>query len=257
MKLTLEQLFYGRGERGYGVLGMSPGGAPFTARVEMLCGAVGTPGADYGGEPFLLSVPENDRVLMICGRRGAPDSMNRETLFFHALVAAKKDLAAAKADALSIFAQGAFAAKMPAGTVEPLRIDCKAGRDGSTSRPPDGRAVGASLPCFVRSPSPAPDVVRAFVGGRANELAWATFAFQPFDGFDVQVLPPRIAAPRSTNECDVDGKLVRAAETSGTACAPSGPPETIPSSARSPRASYQDGTTKQPPVSSKTSSTTS
>lgn len=245
MKLLLEQLFYGRGGRGYGVLGMSPGGAPFAARVEKLCGAVGTPGADYGGEPFLLSVPEGDCVLMVCGRRGAPDSMNRETLFFHAIVAARKDLAAAKGDAFSLFAQGAFAAKMPAGTVEPLRIDCKSDRDGSASRPSNGRATGASMPCFVRSSSPAPGVVRAFVGARANDLAWATFAFQPLDGFDVQILPPRIASPRSVNECDADGKLVRAAEMSGGRAAP----------ARSASLPYHHDTPKQTPSSSKQSST--
>ena len=233
MKLVFEQLFYGRGSHGYGVLGASPGGAPLAERAEELCGAVGTPGADYGGEPFLLSVPEGNRVLMVCGRRGAPDSMNRETLFFHALVAAKKDLAAAKADAFSLFAQGAFAAKMPSGIVESLRIDCKADRDGSASRPPDGHAVGASLPCLVRSPSPAPDTVRAFVGGRANDLAWATFAFQPLDGFDMQVLPHRIAAPRSANEYDTDGKLVRAVETSGNARSPSGAPDKPSHSVRS------------------------
>lgn len=243
MRMTLEQVFYGRGGWGYGVLGMSPGGAPFEARVGTLCGAVGTPGGDYGGEPFLLSVPEGDSILMVCGRRGAPDSMNRETLFFHALVAAKKDLAAAKGDAFSLFAQGAFAAKMPAGTVEPLRIDCKPDRDGSRSRPSDGRTAGASLPCFVRSPSPAPDVVRAFVGDRANGLAWATFAFQPLDGFDVQILPPRIAAPRSANECDADGKLVRAAETSGGRAAP----------ARSASPPYHHDTPKPTPSSSKPS----
>ena len=146
--------------------------------------------------------------------------MRRDTLFFHALVATKKELDAAKANALMLFDQGAFAAKMPAGTVEALWFDCKPGRDGSTSRPPDGRAVNASLPCFVRSPSPAPDVVRAFVGDRANELAWATFAFRPLDGFDVQVLPLRGAVPRSANECDAEGNLVRVSESSDSRTTP-------------------------------------
>ena len=146
MTITCEQLFYGRGERGYAILGASPGAGSFAARIVALCGSVGTPGGSYGGEPFLLSVPEGDRVLMVCGRRGAPDSMGRETLFFHALVVAKTDLVAAKADAFSLFAQRAFAAKMPGGAIGDFRIDFKPGRDGSTSRPPDGRAVGASLP---------------------------------------------------------------------------------------------------------------
>lgn len=220
MKIQLEQLFFGRGEHGYSVLGASSGCPPLEHRLESLCDSLGTPVGDYDGTPFLLSVPEGDWVLMVCVRRGAPDSMKRDTLFFHALVAAKKDLDAAKANAFTLFDQGAFAAKMPAGTVEVLWFDCKPGRDGSTSRPPDGRAVDASLPCFVRSPSPAPDVVRALVGDRANELAWATFAFRPLDGFDVQVLPLRGAAPRSANECDAEGNLVRVSESSDSRTTP-------------------------------------
>ena len=216
MTLRLEQVFYGRGECGYDVLGASPGGASLTARVEQLCGSVGTPGGGYGGEPFLLSVPEGDRVLMVCGRRGAPDSMRRETLFFHALVATKKELDAAKANAFTLFDQGAFAAKMPEdGTVEALQIDCKPGRDGSTIRPPDGRAEDAALPCVFRASGPAPDIVRGLIGDCANELSWATFAFRPLDGFDVHILPPRVAAPDSTNEYDANGKLVRAAVRQG------------------------------------------
>ena len=215
MKLRLEQVFYGRGELGYDVLGASPGGASLTARVEQLCGSVGTPGGGYGGEPFLLSVAEGDRDIMVCGRRGAPDSMGRDTLFFHALVAAKTELDAAKENAFTLFDQDAFAVKMPDGTVEALRIDCKPVRVGSSIRPTDGRAEDAVLPCFVRVPSPAPDAVRGLVGDRANELSWATFAFRPLDGFDVQVLPPRVAAPDSTNEYDANGKLVRAAVRQG------------------------------------------
>ena len=103
--MVLEQLFYGRGERGYAILGNSPGAANFTERVDFLCGAVGTPNNDYRGAPFLLSVPEKNGVIMICGRRGMPDSMGRETLFFHALVADKAAMSDANADAASLFSQ--------------------------------------------------------------------------------------------------------------------------------------------------------
>ncbi len=221
MNLSLEQVFYGRGERGYGVLGASPGGRPLAPRVEALCNAVGTPDADWDGEPFLLSVPEGGRVVMLCGRRGAPDSMGRGTLFFHALAAAKEDLAAAGADAFSLFEDGAFADRLAGGAVEPARIAFEPAGDGSAGRAPDGRAGDAAPPRFVRSPRPAPDAVRAIVGNRANDLSWATFAFRPLDGFDVQVLPPRAAAPLSADECGADGALLRAAG-SGRA-APSSP----------------------------------
>ena len=206
MKLLLEQLFYGRGERGYGILGESPGAALFRKRVEMLCGAVGTPTAGYGGEPFLISAPEGDRVVMLCGRRGTPDSMKRETLFFHALVAEKSVLAAAKADAFTLFALGAFAAALPRGEISALSIDAR-GKESVGAA-----SCRAQFPCFIRSGKPENDAVRSLVGMNANELTWASFAFQSIPGFDIQVLPPRSPAPSGANEYDESGKFVRASK---------------------------------------------
>ena len=221
MRIRLEQVFYGCGPSGYAVLGGSPGAKPFTARVEALCGAVGTPAADYGGEPFLMSVSEENHVLMICGRRGTPDSIGRGTLIFHALVGLRKDLDAANANAFKLFDQGAFADRMPDGEIDALQIEAKSvgadrraarnGRDGSTNRPPDEFAVDAPLPCFIRTSRPAPDVVRSLIDNRANDLAWATYAFRSMPGFDIQVLPPRIPAPNGTNECDAEGNLLHGA----------------------------------------------
>ena len=206
MKLNIEQIFFGRGVSGYGVLGASPAGYSHAARVEALCGAVGTPGADYGGEPFLLSVPDGDQVMMICGRRGVPDSMGRGTLFFHALVADKSALANAKADAASLFAQGVFADKMPSGDIAPLCVDVVL-KDGQ----PSGSLVDVITPCVIRSGKPAMDIVRAAVGNQVLSLSWATFAFQLMRGFDVQVIPSRTPAPRTVNEYDTTGKLIRSA----------------------------------------------
>lgn len=212
MSLSCEQLFYGRGERGYGILGESPGAAPFRKHVEVLCGTVGMPSADYGGEAFLMSVPEGDSVIMVCGRRGTPDSMGRETLFFHALVAEKRALAAAGADAFSLFEKGAFAATFPHGEMEAVQINIDHARDDSMSHPLDGCAPDATFPCFIRSNKPASDAVRVLIGDRTNDLAWATFAFQPLDGFDIQVIPQRGTAPQGASELDARGKLVRAAK---------------------------------------------
>ncbi len=206
MTIKFEQVFYGRGERGYGILGASPGADKFIARTEALCGAVGTPAVDYGGEPFLLSVPEGDRVVMACGRRGALDAMGRATLFFHVLIAAKTDLYSAEADAFSLFTAGAFAERMPDGKTECLRIDTQA----EPNEPAPGMAV--LLPAVFRSPAPAANLVQRAVAGRANGLSWATYAFQPLPGFDVQVLPPRVLCMQASNEYDATGKIVHSAE---------------------------------------------
>ena len=203
MKLNAEQVFYGRGNRGYDILGASSGGQPFASRVESLCGSVGTPGGDYGGEPFLLSVPDGDSVVMICGQRGAPDGMGRSTLFFHALVAPRADLAAADADAFSLFEQGAFADKVPQGDVGALCVDARA-RSTAAGSP-------MALPAVCRSRTPSLDLVRGALGGRALDCKWATFAFQALPDFDLQVLPPRVQGIRTANEYDESGSLVRSA----------------------------------------------
>lgn len=210
MKLDVDQVFYGRGINGYGILGASSGGRPFAARVESLCGAVGTPGVDYGSEPFLMSVPQGDSVVMVCGRRGVPDSMGRSTLFFHALVAGKTTLAEAKTDAFSLFEQGVFLDELPGGDIKPLCIEVTS----SSAVQPQGDNVSVvELPCLFRTSAPAARLVRSAVGNRANDLSWATFTFQPMRGFDVQVLSPRVSGPRNANEYDATGRLIRSAAT--------------------------------------------
>jgi len=203
MKISFEQLFYGRSERGYGILGSSPGGRAFAARIESLCGAVGTPGADYDGDSFLLSVPVGDRIVMLCGRRGEPDSIGRATLFFHALVADKAELSSARADAFSLFSQGAFLGKMPAKEIDVLCIDIAQSCAEAKESPFD-----VTFPCVIRSAKPAPEVTRDVVGENTLSRSWATFAFQPMPDFDVQVLPPRVSCPRDLNEYDAVGRLV-------------------------------------------------
>ena len=204
MDVKFEQLFYGRGAGGYGVLGMSPGGQRFAARVEALCGGVGTPDGGYGGEPFLLSVPDGDFVVMACGRRGDPESRGRGTLFFHVLVAPCSDLEAAGSDAFALFEQGAFVARIPEGSLETLSLD--AGKD---SRGATGTA--AALPAVIRAPRPVLETVRALAGGKTNRLAWATYVFQVMDGFAIQAVPPRTVLPHGMNEYDASGSLVHAA----------------------------------------------
>ena len=196
MTIEFEQLFYGRGPRGYAVLGASPKAADVSEFVESLCGSVGTPGTDYGGDPFLLSVPEGASVVMVCGRRGEPDGMGRSTLFFHALVAPKASLAAARTDAFSLFKQGVFADKMPQGEIKALTVRMYA--------PPQSTAPGspAAFPVVCRSRVPSLDLAREALGGRSLDYKWATFAFRHLDGFDVQVLPPHVTIRQKLSKAD-------------------------------------------------------
>lgn len=208
MKLLFEQLFYGRGARGYGILGFSSGAEKYLPRVQALCGAVGTPIGDYGGDPFLLSVPEDDSVIMLCGRRGAPDSMGRATLFFHVLIAMKADLSFAKADAFSLFAQGAFSDKMPSGKVDAIGFDVVS---PSAQRSCSCGFVNVSYPCLFRSDVPLSKLVGAAVGDRVLDLRWATYSFQVLPDFDVQVIPSRMPVPQMLNEYDASGRSLHVA----------------------------------------------
>ena len=196
MILNLEQVFYGCGPHGYGVLGFSPGAEGLIPRVESVCVAVGTPNSDWDGTPFLLSVPDGDRVIMVLCQRGAPDSMRRNTLFFHALIAEKHELSAAKADAFSLFDQGMFAAadvlpfkSVPSLSIKPKSCPMRPHSLGDDI-PIPLREGGLHFPAAIRSTGvPDPNEVREFIGRKANELAWATYAFRCMDGFSLQVLP--------------------------------------------------------------------
>ena len=211
MTLRLEQVFFGCGKRGYAILGASHGATRFAARVESVCGAVGTPSGDYNGEPFLLSVPNGDYVIMVCGRPGFTDSMGRTTLFFHALIAGKTTLAAVNVDAFALYGLGMFVDRMPTdGVIAPVTIEPQPCRDTSAMRQQGEHAGDVFPPCVIRSDKPVSDLVRIAVGEQVHDLAWATFAFQALDGFIVQVLPPRISVPIGFNEYDAAGQLLHA-----------------------------------------------
>ena len=239
MKISFEQLFYGRSERGYGILGSSSGGRAFAVRIESLCGAVGTPGADYNGDSFLLSVPVGDCIVMLCGRRGEPDSIGRATLFFHALVANKAELSSAGADAFSLFSQGAFLGKMPAEEIGVLCVDVAQSRAGAKESPFD-----ATFPCVIRSAKPAPEVIRGVVGENTLNRSWATFAFQSMQDFDVQVLPPRVSCPRDLSEYDAAGRLVCSAAISNSGTKDEVPQKRSNETPRSPIEKTADVTSK-------------
>ena len=144
---------------------------------------------------------------MLCGRCGAPDSMGRATLFFHALVAAKSTMSDAKADAFSLFSQGVFADKMTKGEIDALTVEVQL----AAHKPQLGQFVDATIPFVIRSDRPMPDLVRATVGDKSLDESWTTFAFQAMANVDVQVLPPRVLCPPTVNEYDGSGTLTRSA----------------------------------------------
>lgn len=202
MRVGLEQLFFGRGSRGYAVLGATPGGETFGPDVESLCEAVGSPSCASAFQPFLVSRPCRGRVIMVKASRGVPDSSGRETVFFHALVGDANELAQAHVDAFALDGRGLFADKMPS-RLERLEVSA----DGSLPNALAPRFM-VDFPAVVLSKTPEGDLVRSLLGTASLGRAWATFAFRPLPGFDLYALDIRATRPRDAACYDVDGKLI-------------------------------------------------
>ena len=99
MQVKLEQVFYGRGQFGYGVLGASPNGKAFSDAVESLCESIGSPDAFLTWEPFLVNRRFGDYCLMCRVQPGEPDSCGRPTILYHVLIGLTSEMVAAGLDA--------------------------------------------------------------------------------------------------------------------------------------------------------------
>ena len=183
MIVALEQVFYGRGEFGYAVLGSSSGGFRFEQAVESLCGSMGNPNSPLP-EPFLISKPAGDHVVMVCVCNGRPDTNGRGTVFCHALIGAKDDLAAATLDAFKVFEQGLFKSEMNRQPLKALSVTV----EEEHRQQPTANAEAAKTPIVLKAKAPNPTAIRLLLGGRTLDLAWATFAFQEMSGFDIYAL---------------------------------------------------------------------
>lgn len=201
MPVKFEQLFYGRGQFGYGILGASQGGKPFENAVESLCEAIGSPDAFLAWKPFLVSRRFGDYCLMACVQPGAPDSGGRATVFFHVLIALASELTAAGIDAFALFDKGLFRAAVQEHP-ETLSVE------GLPKRPLSARPFQLQFPAVVSVPGPAPDLIRGLLGAESVRRSWATFAFQPISGFDLYALNDRASLPTDVACYDSSGKLL-------------------------------------------------
>lgn len=202
MTIWLEQLFFGRGPQGYAVLGMTQGGGAFAAAVQSLCESVGAPSDASTFQPFLLSVPCRDRVVMVKTCLGAPDPIGRDTVFFHALVGSVRDLVATHVDAFVLDERGLFVDRMPS-RVERLEIS----PDAVPLRVPEP-SFKVSYPAAICSARPDKELVRTLLGSPVLGRRWASFAFHPMPGFDLYVLDTRAPRPSDVACYDSTGVLL-------------------------------------------------
>lgn len=199
MGIRLEQLFYGRGQFGYGVLGASQGGKPFENAVESLCEAIGSPDAFLAWKPFLVNRRFGDYCLMCCVQPGNPDSCGRPTVLYHVLIGLASEMAAAGLDAFVLQDAGLFR-KTVVEHPETILTE------GRSQKPLASRPFEVKFPSLVSVSGPAPDLIRSLLGTDSVRRSWATYAFHPMSGFDIYALNDRASLPTDVTCYDSNGK---------------------------------------------------
>lgn len=200
----LGQIFYGRGKDGYGVLGVSTSGRPFSDSVAALCRAVGSPDRPGDVRPFLISKRERGHVIMVRACRDE-DPSGRTTLFFHVLVAKEEELASAGLDAFVLAERGVFVSSLPDGSINDLPFP------SSENRSVNPCSADVRLPAFIAADHPLDAEVHRALGRETLSRNWATYSYNPLQGFDLCVYSSYGASPTNGNRYSfVDGRFIAA-----------------------------------------------
>lgn len=196
--MQLNQIFYGNAGFGYKVLGTSD--ESLSGKAAEMCRAVGTPDGLSDLFPFLLSVPDGDRLFMVCCSPGKADGVGRKTLFFHILVGNRDEATAAGINAFSLWESKRFSDVLPGGSILPISVFKLFGE----SVAPAWNGDGLRLP----RKRPANAEIRQLVGSRVNDVAWATFSFCNLEvPFELYAVSEHVSLPDSKKaELSQDGK---------------------------------------------------
>lgn len=188
MMIKLEQLFWGHDGERYRLLGASSQThADVAARLR---DRLGTPVSEI--KPFLVSAPEGDLLIMMCGQEGTPDKIGRKTLFFHILIGDREECTRYHVNAYSLWQNGHFLSQS--------EYDAVKDSVEMLSVPPlsEIHAPAAELPLqegrqwIIRSNEPCNDWAR-LLGSRIDDVKWASFTWNPLDDFALFVMPKSTA----------------------------------------------------------------
>ena len=157
MQVKLEQVFYGRGQFGYAVLGTSPNGKAFGAAVESLCESIGSPDAFLTWEPFLVNRRFGDYCLMCRVQPGEPDSCGRPTIFHHVLIGLASEMVAAGLDAFVLQEADLFRKDV---VEHPESVSV----EGRSQKRLEKRPFDILFPAVVSVSGPDPDLIRRLLG---------------------------------------------------------------------------------------------
>lgn len=200
MQVKLEQVFYGRGQFGYGVLGTSPNGKAFGEAVESLCESIGSPDAFLTWKPFLVNRRFGDYCLMCCVQPGEPDSCGRPTILYHTLIGLASEMVVAGLDAF-VLQEAGFFRKDVVEHPESVLVE------GRPQKSLPSKPFDIQFPAVVSVAGPEPDLIRGLLGADSVRRSWATFAFHPMAGFDLYALNNRASLPTDVACYDSNGKL--------------------------------------------------
>ena len=201
MQVKLEQVFYGRGQFGYGVLAASPNGKAFGETVESLCESIGSPDAFLTWEPFLVNRRFGDYCLMCRVQPGEPDSCGRPTILYHVLIGLASEMVAAGLDAF-VLQEAGFFRKDVVEHSESVSVE------GRSQKRFEKRPFDIQFPAVVSVAGPEHDLIRRLLGADSARRSWATFAFHPMLGFDLYALNNRASMPKGVACYDSNGKLL-------------------------------------------------
>lgn len=201
MSIKIEQVFYGRGQFGYGILALSKGAGAFEDAVRSLCESIGSPDAFVSWKPFLVNRIFGDYCLMVCVQPGAADSGGRPTVFCHVLIGLASELTVAGLDAFVLSDLRLF---RNAADERPEALSVEAVARKPTATPP----FRIQFPAVVSVREPDSDLIRALLGSGSTRRSWATYAFQPMSGFDLYALNSRSSLPWGIACYDVNGNVL-------------------------------------------------
>ena len=118
--IRLDQVFYGSGPGGYGILATSLAETSIAQSAVNACLAVGQiPGSGLAKPVFLARVL-GDLVVMARLCNGARDSSGRNTLFIHALVGSAQEVRSAHVSTFSLEDAGVFCDKTSEASSRPI-----------------------------------------------------------------------------------------------------------------------------------------
>ncbi len=214
--MEVEQVFYGRGESGYTILGSSIPLCGVTDQVAELCQSIGTPGYERAedNQLFLLQKVCGVNVLMGCGRTGDADGIGRKTLFFHVLVvrceyAKERGLCAA-----DFYRAGKFSERCLRGKIGSVGIDDVTGVGVGA------RGAEFHFPAVFQCRRAENLGLIGLLAGAEVGMNWATMSWRVLKGFDWYGLEASRSSASLPGELwvyDVEGKMRRAGRTEGNA----------------------------------------